>query len=87
MDRQSEAYRLASEADWAGVNLAEADIYDDGDERPIRTPEEFESAEWDSGRESPKTIEEAREALVNRIADPNAPDDETDAHAYDDLEA
>jgi uncharacterized protein (DUF2126 family) len=86
MDRQSEAYRHATEADWAGVNLDECEIYTDGDERPIRTPEEFEAENWDAGREEPKSREQAKEALLARIADPRAPDDESVAHAYD-LEA
>lgn len=87
MDRQGEAYRLATEAEWAGVNLTECDVYLDGDERPIRTPEYHEAHYWDRGREGPKTLAQAKEALVSRIADPYAPDDETMAHAYDDLEA
>jgi len=87
MDRQSDAYRNATEADWAGVNLDECDIYPDGDERPIRTPEEFEADNWDSARQAPKTLDEAKAALAARIADPDAPDDESVAHAYDHLEA
>lgn len=83
MDRQSAAYRHATEADWAGVNLAECEVYSDGDERPIRTPEEFEADVWDAGREGPKTLVEAQAALAARIADPTAPDDESVAGAYD----
>jgi hypothetical protein len=87
MDRQREVFRFATEADWAGVNLDECEVYADGDERPIRTPAEWESEGWDAGREGPKSLAEAREALAARIADPHAPDDESMAHAYDDLEA
>ena len=86
MDRQSEVYRLSTEADWFGVDLAAAEVFEDGDERPIRTPEEWDAEGWDAGREAPKAREEAKEALLARIADPHAPDDETVAHAYD-LEA
>lgn len=86
MDRQSEAYRHATEADWAGVDLAECVVYADGDPQPIATPEEWEAAGWDAGREPPKTLAEAKDALAARIADPAAPDDESVAGAYDDLE-
>lgn len=85
MDRQSEAFRLSTEADWFGVDLSTAEVYEDGDERPIKTPEEWHG--WDADRQPPKTIEEAKAALLDRIADPYAPDDESHAHAYDDLEA
>lgn len=87
MDRQSEAYRLATEADWAGANLAECDVYPDGDERPIRTPDYHEARYWDRARGEPKTLAEARAALAARIADPTAPDDASVAHAYDELGA
>lgn len=83
MDRQSEAYRLASEANWASVGSRRCAVYVDGDERPIRTPQEWDADGWDDDRTRPKTVAEAREALMARIADPYAPDDETVAHAYD----
>lgn len=86
MDRQSAAYRHATEADWAGVDPAEWVVYRDGDPRPISSPEHHEKANWDAGREPPKTPEEARAALAKRIADPRAPDDESMADAYDNLE-
>lgn len=86
MDRQSEAFRHATEADWAGVDLDECDVYPDGDDRPIRAPEDYEADGWDYGRESPKTVAEAKAALAARIDDPSAPDDETVAGAYDHLE-
>lgn len=87
MDRHSEAYRHATEADWAGVNLAECIVYQDDDPQPISTPEDHERARWDAGRDAPKTVAEARAALAARIADPAAPDDESMAGAYDDLES
>jgi hypothetical protein len=83
IDRQSEAYRHATEADWAGVDLTECAVYRDDDPEPIRTPEDHEQAEWDANRKNPKTVEEARRALAARIADPAAPDDESVASAYD----
>lgn len=87
MDRQTEAFRNATEADWAGVDLAECVVYTDGDPQPIATREEWEAAGWDRDREPPKTLDEARAALAARIADPAAPDDESVAGAYDDLES
>jgi hypothetical protein len=86
IDRQSAAYRHATEEDWAGVNLDECEVYEDGDPRPIAGPEEWEQTGWDTGREPPKTVGEAKAALAARIADPTAPDDESMAGAYDDLE-
>lgn len=86
VDRQGDAFRHATEADWAGVNLAECEVFDDGDGQPIRTPEEWEAENWDAGREGPKTLAEAKEALADRIADPAAPDGDEVAGAYDDCE-
>jgi hypothetical protein len=51
VDRQSEAYRNASEADWAGVDLSQCVVYEDGDPQPIATPGEWEAAGWDAGRD------------------------------------
>lgn len=87
MDRQSAAYRHATEADWAGVNLAECEVYPDGDERPIRTPEDHEADNWDADREGPKSLAEAQAALAGRIANPSAPDGDEVVGVYDDLEA
>jgi hypothetical protein len=87
MDRQSAAFRHATEADWAGVNLAECDVFEDGDDRPIRTPEDWEAADWDAGREEPKSLVEARVALAYRIANPAAPDGAEVAGAYDQMES
>jgi hypothetical protein len=87
MDAQSAAYRHATEADWAGVDLAECEIYEDGDARPLKTAEEWEVENWDAGRDGPKTVAEAKEALAARIADPTAPDGDEVADAYNDLEA
>lgn len=86
MDRHSEAYRHATEADRAGVDVSECVVCPPDDTRPIRPPEVFEEARWDHGREGPKTAAQARQALAQRIADPAAPDDESVAGAYDDLE-
>jgi hypothetical protein len=86
MDTQSAAYRHATEADWAGVDVDECDVFPDGDERPIMTPEIYEANNWDDGREGPKTLDDAKAALLARIADPTAPDDESAAGAYDDLD-
>jgi hypothetical protein len=87
-DLQRRAYSDASESDWAreAELLAGATIHlpGDPDAPPIRTPEEWEG--WDTDRQSPKTVAEAQAALAGRIADPDAPDTEAVAGAYDDLE-
>lgn len=79
MDRQSEAFRQAGPDDWAPdlePNTAGAGR--------VLTPEEWDDLAWDHGREEPKSLDDAREALAARVADPAAPDD--DASAYDELE-
>lgn len=90
-DPQSRAFREATDADhWdddVNTLIAEhgAEYHDPiSDLSQVRMPEDYETAEWDTGRETPKTVAEAREALARRIADPEAPDTEAEAHAYDD---
>lgn len=86
-DRQSLAFRDATAADWMGTeDLSECDVYADDDPRPIRTPEEYEAEQWDAGRETPKSLAEAKDALAERIANPDAPDGDEVAHAYDHVE-
>jgi hypothetical protein len=53
---------------------------------PILLPDDWEALRWDAERTGPKTLEEARAALAERIVDPAAPDDGTHAGAYDDLD-
>jgi hypothetical protein len=92
LDPQSWAFREATESDaWDGniVNLlAEGGAYHEPitDLTQLRLPEHHEADGWDAGREAPKTVVEAREALAARIADPSAPDAEDHAGAYDDLD-
>lgn len=52
----------------------------------IKLPDDYEAELWDAGRGEPKTLDEAREALAARIADPAAPDDESVRGAYDNVE-
>ncbi|WP_284744321.1 hypothetical protein [Amycolatopsis sp. RTGN1] len=61
-------------------------VYEPGDPTPIKTPEEWDAEGWDAGRQNPKTLDEAREALDSRIAAHDAPDTEADAGAYDVVE-
>lgn len=94
-DRQSEAYRGATDADHWDGDLEELTATGQArahapaaSERGILLPEFYErhyqqGAGWDTGREGPKSLAEAREALAARIADPHAPDDESVAGAYD----
>lgn len=79
LDPQSAAFREAGDDDWVSdQQIAEVATVHDG---PVRTPEEYEG--WDAGREGAKSLDEAREALAARIADPAAPEDEQSAGAYD----
>lgn len=92
MDPQSRAFREATAGDCWDGNLVEllraGGEYHEAvtDTAQIRLPEDYEAgAGWDAGRERPKTVVEAREALAARIADPRAPDTEDEAGSYDDL--
>lgn len=85
-DRQSLAYRQATDADvWDGdLQAVGARVHEPiRDLTRIRLPDDYEQDHWDTDRTSPKSVEEAREALVARIADPHAPDSEAEASAYD----
>lgn len=87
MDRQSAVFRTAEPSDWATSDvLAGAVVHEPGSTEPIATPEEWDARGWDAGREPPKSLLEAQALLAARIDDPDAPDDETVAGAYDDLE-
>lgn len=59
----------------------------DGGAHPgaLLSPDDWEAVSWDSGREGPKTLDEARAALAARIADPTAPDGAEALGAYNDL--
>lgn len=61
-------------------------VHQPDDSTPIKSPEEWDAEGWDADRQSPKTLDEAREALATRIAAHDAPDTEADAGAYDGLE-
>ncbi|GLY34825.1 hypothetical protein Amsp01_008490 [Amycolatopsis sp. NBRC 101858] len=65
---------------------SETRVYEPGDPTPIKTPEEWDAEGWDAGRQDPKTLDEAREALASRIDAHDAPDTEADAGAYDAVE-
>lgn len=86
-DPQSRAFREATEADsWDGdlTTLPGAVVHEPlTNVGHIVLPDEYEAAGWDSDRDGPKTLAEARHALAARIADPAAPDTEDEAHAYD----
>lgn len=93
MDRQSKAFREATEEDhWDGTltNLPAEAIH-----MPVRDPnkvyprEYFEESikrdgyiGWDAERTRPKTQTEAQAALEERIFDPSAPDDESEILSY-----
>lgn len=85
MDRQSAAFRDATEADWFGVDLDTATVYSAEDEEtdPIVPAEYYDQSGWDRDRIPPKTRAEAAAMLVARIANPDAPETQADAGAYD----
>lgn len=89
-DPQSIAFREATEQDsWDGAIaalIAEGAVHhppitnlDD-----IALPEHFEERNWDQGRVGPKSLDEAREALAERIRSRSAPDSLDAENAYDD---
>lgn len=89
-DPQHLAFAESGESDWAraAALLEDAVVHEPGDPdaEPIRTPEEWDGELWDSERQPPKTIEEAKAALAARVADPDAPDQPDHVGVYNDLE-
>lgn len=86
-DAQAEAFREASPDelttdDEIAAMLASGELVDTT-RHPIVTPDEWENRHWDAERSAPKTLDEARSALLARVEDPSAPD--TDATVYDGL--
>lgn len=85
-DRQSQAFREAGPADrWDGDVLAlGARVHMPVDSvEHLVLPEHYEQGRgWDQHREPPKTLEQARAMLAERIADPRAPDSDAEAEAY-----
>jgi N-acetylmuramoyl-L-alanine amidase/Putative peptidoglycan binding domain len=77
MDLQSRAYRESGPLDWESV----ADLSPVPDSVPIRSVEQWEDRGWDVARSRPKTTGEAIRALLDRVANPEAPDDDPDAYA------
>lgn len=88
-DPQREAYVGAEDSDWAreAELLDGAVVHEPGDLTGVREPDDWHAEGWDADRQPPKSLDEAKEALAARIADPSAPDTEEHAHAYDDEEA
>jgi hypothetical protein len=91
-DPQSRAFRDASDADYWRDDIdslvqLEGAVYHApiSDISQIRLPADYEAKEWDKGRDKPKSVTEARDALAHRIPDSSAPDTDAEAAAYDDL--
>lgn len=89
-DPQADAFRAASEEDWvtddalAGMlERGELVVTTDADVVPV---EAYEAENWDAERhpDGPKTVEEAKATLRERVQDPRSPD--WDTTVYDDLE-
>lgn len=94
MDRQDEAFlKMKPEDAWDGTlrnlpgSVYHEPLRDNEQLTQIKLPEEWEDENWDEGRERPKTVEEAKDALAERIDDPQAPDGEESRNAYDELPA
>lgn len=83
-DTQAAAFRGATAADWVDDDEM-ARLFEQGElavaTGPTRTVEEHEAEGWDAGRVGPKSLDEARAALAERVDDPSAPDDNPDAYA------
>ena len=85
LDRQSAAYREMTEQD----RIPDDELFEFAEKihtpssEPIHGPEWWEEGEgWDTGRETPKTVEEAEQALAARIADDTASDTADHAGVY-----
>lgn len=83
MDRQADAYRGAGPGDWATDPVLTDSVVHEPGTPPERTPEEWDTVGWDHDRTGPKSLIEAQAMLAARISDPDAPDDDTVAGAYD----
>lgn len=89
-DKQSKAFReLPLNEQIMDIELgahAEIEHPPITDLEDLKLPEDYEDDNWDEGRETPKTVEEARGMLLERILNPNAPDGDEVIGAYDELE-
>jgi hypothetical protein len=85
MDRQSEAFRNATDEDhWSGQVTDDDTVHQElRSLSDITLPDDYDDDEWDTDKDGPKSLEEARTALDERIENPEAPDDEIDRGAYD----
>ena len=86
-DPQSRIFRDATRDEWDEVELVDNEhaTLDDlePDDATRKTVDEYEAEGWDAERSGPKTLDEAREILAARIADPSAPETDAEAGAYD----
>jgi len=84
-DPQSSVFRDAPPSAWDETpllghpNLTLTDL----DPLAQYSREDYETAGWDAERAGPKTIDQARQNLAARIADPHAPDTADEVGAYD----
>lgn len=89
MDRQSQAYREATDADhWDDEleTLPEGSIalhpINEQTIGTIKLPEDYETEEWDKDKDGPKTDIQATLSILDRIKDNGAPDEIRDIEAY-----
>lgn len=89
-DPQADAFRAASEEDWLTdedlAAMASSGQLVDTTAAEVVPVEEYEARSWDAGRHpsGPKSLEEAKELLRERVQDPRSPD--WDSTVYDDLD-
>jgi len=87
MDRQSRAYREMPINEHAqDIELGAWAVAEFGPAQSligIKLPNQYDEERWDEGRERPKTLEEARGVLLDRVVNPEAPDGDEVMFAYD----
>ena len=85
-DPQSRIFRDAQPDELSDYGLLDhpQGTLEDFDPQPGKTREDYEAEGWDSERAGPKSLEQARENLAARIADPACPDTDAEAGAYND---
>ena len=84
MDAQSRAFREASTEDLVSDQqlmalIENGELLAPNPDDPIKSPDEWHATGWDEGRQDPKSLEEARDALRSRATQsherPNLYDD------------
>ncbi len=89
-DPQSRIFHESTPDEWDETTLLDKPdgTLDDlePDDATRKTVDDHEADGWDAERAGPKSLEQARENLAARIADPSAPDTDGEYTAYDELD-